>query len=176
MGIIVPSKITPTLYIHKEPCNSYKQHSLEFLAINPRGEVPTLVDGEHVFTDRAAILTYLASTHSDPGTPKTPSSYWSSEVIELGTASTPQTLKEDTIQGHKSLEFLDLQLGKEKWLTLGRPTIADIRVFVYVALVAIGGIWLEKYANVRRWIEDIKLLKGLIPIDGLDDSLYKRRQ
>jgi hypothetical protein len=71
--------MTPKLYSYKESGNSYKvhllaallhidleiieldflndqQHSPEFLAINPRGEVLTLVDGEKTFTDSAAIL------------------------------------------------------------------------------------------------------------------------
>jgi glutathione S-transferase len=232
MATIAPSTTTPTLYTYKESGNSYKvrllaallnielehreldflndqQHSPEFLKINPRGEVPTLVDGENIFTDSAAILTYLAGSHPNPGSSSTPSSYWSADVVEqakivdwlafaaswvqygvftarailsfkgpyngLGTASTTQTLKEATIRGHKSLEILDLQLGKEKWLALGRPTIADIGVFVYVALAPMGDISLEGYKNVKRWIEDVKNLDGFIPIDGLDDPLYRRR-
>ncbi|KAF2119508.1 thioredoxin-like protein [Lophiotrema nucula] len=228
----VPSESAPTLYSYKESGNSYKvrllaallditldireldflndeQHSPEFLAINPRGEVPTLVHGEHIFTDSSAILTYLAGTRSDPGSEQLPSSYWASDVADqakivdwlvfaaswvqygvctarailsfkglyngLGTASTEQTLQEATIRGHKSLEILDIQLGKAKWLALGRPTIADVGVFVYVALAPMGDISLEKYANVRRWIEDIKRLERFIPIDGLDDPLYRRR-
>ncbi|KAF2800264.1 glutathione S-transferase protein-like protein [Melanomma pulvis-pyrius CBS 109.77] len=232
MGSTAPSKTPPTLYTYKESGNSYKvrllaallnidlshreldflndqQHSADFLAINPRGEVPTLVDGPHIFTDSAAILTYLAGTHPDPGASNTPSSYWSSDAIEqakivdwlafaaswvqygvftarailsfkgpyngLGTASTEQSLKEATIRGYKSLGILDLKLGEERWLALGRPTIADIAVFVYVALAPMGDISLEKYANVRRWIEDVKSLEGFIPIDGLEDPLYRRR-
>lgn len=35
----------------------------EVNAINPSGKVPVLLDGDHVITDSAAILTYLADKH-----------------------------------------------------------------------------------------------------------------
>ena len=42
-----------------------EQHQPPFLAINPRGEVPVLVDGELVLRDSAAILVYVAGRHGD---------------------------------------------------------------------------------------------------------------
>jgi glutathione S-transferase len=95
----------PKLYTFEESGNSYRirlpaalqdielqhieldflndqQHSPEFLAFNPKGEVPAFVDGDKVFTDSAAILVYLAGTHLDKGSNKAPSSYWSSDVVE----------------------------------------------------------------------------------------------
>ena len=40
--------------------------SAEFLALNPEGLVPVLVDGERVFTQSLAILEYLEETHPQP--------------------------------------------------------------------------------------------------------------
>lgn len=216
----------PTLYSYKESGNSYKvrllatflgvkldivevdflgneQHGEKFLSINPKGEVPTLVDGDLVLTDSAAILVYLAGKHPNTG-------WWSSDVIEqalitdwlafsaswlqygvftarailsfggpyngLGTASTEQTLRESQTRGNKSLQVLDKRLSQNQWLTLGRPTIADIAVFVYVALAPMGDISLEPFTHVRAWIERIKALPDFIPIDGLDDPLYRRKE
>ncbi|KAJ5183622.1 hypothetical protein N7492_001238 [Penicillium capsulatum] len=215
----------PTLYSYKESGNSYKvrllaaflgiqldivevdflgdeQHGEKFLAINPKGEVPTLVDGDLVLTDSAAILVYFAGKHANTG-------WWSSDVVEqahitdwlafsaswvqygvfiarailsfggpyngLGTASTEQTLRESQTRGIKSLQVLDKRLAQNEWLALGRPTIADIAVFVYVALAPMGDVSLQPFANVRQWIERIKGLPGFIPIDGLDDPLYRRK-
>ncbi len=42
------------------------QRSAEFLALNPEGLVPVLVDGERVFTQSLAILEYLEETHPQP--------------------------------------------------------------------------------------------------------------
>jgi glutathione S-transferase len=92
-----------------------------------------------------------------------------------GTSSTEQTLAEAKVRGNKSLEILQKRLGKEKWLALGRPTIADTAIFVYVALAPMGDISLDPYPAVKRWIEDIKKLPRFIPIDGLDDPMYRCR-
>ena len=181
---------------------SDEQHSEKFLKINPKGEVPALVDGDIVLTDSAAILVYLAGKYSDKNT------WWSEDLVEqakivdwlafaaswmqfgvftarailsfkgpyngLGLESTEQTLKEAKIRGHKSLAILDGVLKDREWLANNRPTIADIAVFVYVALAPMGDISLEPYPNVRTWIERIKDLPNFIKIDGLDDPLYRR--
>ena len=179
----------PKLYTFKESGNCYKvrlfaslldipiqeieidfrgaeHHSPEFLTINPKGTLPTLVHGDHVFTDSAAILTYLAGTYPDEGSTVTPSSWWSSNVVEqahvvdwlafasssiqfgacsarsilltpncdVNNASTKHALAEAKTRGDKSLSILEKRFKEEKWLALGRPTIADVAVFVYIAL------------------------------------------
>jgi len=220
--------MAPKLYTYNESGNSYKvrllasilnieleeveidffneqHHSDEFLNINPRGTIPTLVDGDKIFTDSSAILVYLAGTHPDPGSSKTPSSYWSSDIVEqaqivdwlafaaswvqfgtckargivsfpeLGGDGTEQILADAKIRGHKSLVILNKRLEKEEWLALGRPTIADIAVFVYVALAPMGDISLEPYPAVKSWIARVRGLPNFIPIDGLDDPFYRRR-
>lgn len=228
-----PFIMAPKLYTMIESGNSYKvrllaallsidleqveidlangQHrTAEFLSINPRGEVPTLVDGDKTFTDSAAILVYLAGTHPDQGSSgQTPSSFWSADIAEqakivdwlafaaswvqygvftargilsfqgtynaIGSKVREGALEEATTRGHKSLQILQKQLEKEDWLSLKRPTIADIAVFVYVALAPMGDVSLEPYPAVLAWIARIKKLPGFIPIQGLDDPMYRRR-
>ncbi|GLK66416.1 glutathione S-transferase family protein [Hansschlegelia plantiphila] len=217
--------MTAKLYTYEQSGNSYKvrlllsflqvevehieidfigdeQHGPEFLKINPRGEVPVLVDGDRTFRDSASILTYLAGTHSK-------SSWWSDDVSEqaaiidwlafasswvqygvftarailsfkgpyngLGTESNETTLREATIRGVKSLEILETALKDNEWLALGRPTIADIAVFPYVALAPMGDISLEPYPAIRAWIGRIRQLPNFFPIAGLDDPDYRRR-
>lgn len=41
--------------------------SPEYLALNPNGAIPTLVDGEFVLTESRAIMQYLASTKPEAG-------------------------------------------------------------------------------------------------------------
>ena len=67
--------------------------------------------------------------------------------------------------------MLDQQLEKNEWLVLGRPTIADISVFAYVALAPMGDISLQPYPHVRAWIERIKKLPGFFGMEGLDEPL-----
>jgi len=59
-----------------------EQHQPDFLKINPRGEVPCLVDGDKVFADSSSVLTWLAGKYGDTGKEDGPSSYWSSDLYE----------------------------------------------------------------------------------------------
>jgi len=210
----------PKLYTWKASGNSYKvrllaalldiklelieidylndqQQSPEFLVMNARGTIPVLVNGEKTFTDSAAILVYLAGLRSDPNTNKTPSSFWSNDVVEQATivdwlafaaswiqtgiataryivnfaskgdsTSRQQILAMTTTKGYKSLEVLQTTLCENEWLALGRPTIADVAVFAYVALAPTGNISLDPYPAVKSWISRVRSLPGFIPIDG----------
>lgn len=80
-----------------------------------------------------------------------------------------------TVRSDKSLEILDTSLSGVAWLANGRPTIADLCVFVYVTLALMGDIDLSPYKNVLAWIERIQALPGFVPMKVLDDPLYRRR-
>ena len=212
------------LYTHPESGNSYKvrlllafleldiehinvdlmtdeQHGPAFLKINPRGEVPVLVDGETRLRDSAAIMMYLAGLHPDSG-------WWSIEPAEQGLitewlafasswvqygvftaravlsfgipanglpADFPHdVVAEARVRGEKSLQILNTDLEEREWLACSRPTIADIAVFPYVALAPMGDISLEAYTNVLAWIERFKSLPRFFAIEGLDDPNYRR--
>ena len=43
-----------------------EQKSPEYLAINPRGHVPVLLDGDTVVTETLAVLSYLDSAYPTP--------------------------------------------------------------------------------------------------------------
>jgi glutathione S-transferase len=59
----VPHALLETTGVPFEPVmvklHKGEQQSPEYKAINPRGQVPVLVDGEHVITQIVAIITYL---------------------------------------------------------------------------------------------------------------------
>ncbi|KAK0533335.1 Glutathione S-transferase, C-terminal domain [Tilletia horrida] len=175
-----------------------------FLKINPKGEVPTLVtpDGK-VYTDSAAILTFLAGKIRPEAGYWSTEVEEQADIVQwlafaaswlqfgvftarailsyggayngLGTAQDAHLLAEAKIRGHKSLKILNGELAERDWLSLGRPTIADIAVFVYVALAPMGDIALDEYTNVVAWIDRIKALPGFITIPGLEDPLIRRR-
>lgn len=220
--------MAPKLYSNKDSGNCYKirllaalldiplehvemdffndqHHSPSFLAINPRGELPALVDGNKVFADSASIMVYLAGTYPDRGSTKGPSSFWSYDVaeqaaivdwlafsaswIQFGVCraramvsfnwpinASEEMVSDAKVRGDKSLQILEQRLEKEDWLALGRPTIADVSIFVYAALAPMGDVSLDHYPAVRAWIKRMRSLPGFIPIEGLDDPMYRRRQ
>ena len=67
----------------------------------------------------------------------------------------------------KILDVLNGHLATRDWLACARLTIADIACFPYVALAPEGGVALEPYAHVGRWIARIKALPGYIGMPGI---------
>ncbi len=212
------------LYSHPESGNSYKvrllfsflevpyqcidvdlmqdeQHQPSFLAINPRGEVPALVDGNVTLCDSAAILLYVAARHG-------PRPWWSDAVDEqarimewlafaaswvqygvftarallsfgISANGLPadyrgESLEAAQMRGRHSLEILDSHLRTREWLACARPTIADIAVFPYIALAPMGDVSLTPYPAVCDWINRFKALPRFQPIVGLDEPGYRR--
>jgi glutathione S-transferase len=115
-----------------------------------------------VFTNRA-ILSYNGPYNGLGNNQK-----WPQSKLEV-------FLEEGAIRGNHSLKILEQRLETNKWLVLGRPTIADISVFVYIALAPMGDILLEPWEAVRAWIERVKKLEGFLGIEGLEDPLVRWR-
>lgn len=130
-------------------------HSLHYLAID---KITFLKVQYGVFTARA-ILSFQGAYNG------------------LGPNTTSSALEEAKVRSYKSLKILDQWLGEQgrEWLALNRPTIADLAVFVYVALSPMGDIDLKPYPEVLNWIERVKKLPNFIPIDGLEDPMYRRK-
>ena len=176
------------------------QHQPDYLAVNPRGEVPALADGDVLLRDSAAILVYVAAKHG-----VTP--WWSNDpaeqaeivewlafaaswvqygvftaraVVSFGIPANglppdyQENLEGARIRGRRSLEILNEHLATQDWLACNRATIADIAVFPYVALAPMGDIALDLYPKVRVWIDRVRSLPGFIPIAGLDDPEYRK--
>jgi glutathione S-transferase len=158
--------------------------SPSFLKLNELGQVPVLVDGETIIRDSQAILVYLARQHGDEWLPTDAVSMsqimqWLSVAANeiangLATARvyhlfgrTEIDLDRATLQAHKILTLLNSHLSDRQWLECGRPTIADIACFPYVALSGDAKISLEPYPNVRSWIDRIQQLSGYIGMPGL---------
>jgi len=161
---------------HKKP---------EFLALNPFGQVPVLVDGDTVLADAQAILVYLARQYSGEAWLPLEAEPMSQVVRWLSTAAGeirqgPESARlyhlfnitnlnlERTMQKSEFiLSQLNAHLGDRDWLALGHPTIADVAVFPYVALAPDGKIDLNAYPNVLAWIDRIKHLPGFIGMAGI---------
>lgn len=178
-----------------------EQHHPPFIDLNPRGEVPVLVDGGLTLRDSAAILVYIAGKHGG-------GLWWPDEVaaqakvmewlafaaswVQYGVFTARalvafgipanglppdfagEPLAAARIRARRSLEILEAELVAQDWLALDRPTIADIAVFPYIALAPMGEVSLEPYGAVRAWIARIKRLPGFISMPGLEDPMYRR--
>lgn len=55
-----------------------------------------------------------------------------------------------------AIQLLDRAIGTRKFLVNDRYGIADIAVFAYTHVAAQGGVSLESFTNVKRWIANVE--------------------
>ena len=163
-----------------------EQKSPEFLALNPFGQVPLLVDGEVQLADAQAILVYLARQYGGEqwlpldALPMAQVIRWLStaagevrqgpenaRLYHLFGAGTNINIERATQKSAFILTQLNQHLSLRTWLEFERPTIADVAVFPYIALARDGKIDLDPYPNVLAWIERVKQLSGYISMNGI---------
>lgn len=198
-----------TLYGHEISGNSYKARLLlsllnleyewvrvdlmkgehkspEYLAKNPFGQVPFLVDGEVQLADAQAILVYLARQYGgEKWLPLDALSLaqiirWLStaagevrqgpenaRLYYLFGAGTNINIERATQKSEFILTQLDQHLSDRPWLEFDHPTIADVAIYPYIALARDGKIDLDAYPHVLSWIERVKQLPGYIPMTGI---------
>ena len=154
-----------------------------FLALNPRGQIPTLVDGDVTVWDSQAILVYLARRYGEAWLPVEPAAM--AEVMQwlalaenellfgLARARAVKCFARDfdlassQAYGHEGLKVLEKRLAGHAWLAAGKPTIADIACMPYCALSWMGGIALDDYPSVRAWIDRVRALPGFVAMEGI---------
>ncbi len=155
-----------------------------FLSLNPRGQIPVLEDGEIIIWDSQAILVYLARRYGgddwlplDP-VPMAEAMQWlavSENELLFGLARARAVklfgrswnLSECQQYGRAGLDVMEAHLANRQWLAAGRPTIADVACFPYVALAPEGEIPLDGYHNVLGWIGRVQNLPGYTGMDGV---------
>ena len=178
-----------------------EQHQAPFLSVNPRGEVPVLVDDDVTLRDSMAILVYLATRYDERRQWLPKDSAGTASVMEwLAFAASwiqfgvftaralvsfgisgnglPHTFKGDLeearLRGTTSLTIMEQQLSGRDWLCGDTPTIADVACFPYIALAPMGDISLEPYPAVQAWIARFKKLPGYLTMPGLEDPDYRK--
>ncbi|MEZ9460808.1 glutathione S-transferase family protein [Vibrio splendidus] len=165
------------------------EHKKEpFLTLNPLGQVPVIEDNDIVISDSNAILVYLARRYAPDFLPSDP--MLEAEVQKFLTLAAgeiafgPAAARLITVFGapfdaqfcqivaEKALTKLDTLLANKDFLVGGRPTIADIAVYSYVAHAPEGNVSLDKYPNVLRLLSNIENLDGFKAMPRTAVGLY----
>lgn len=153
-----------------------------YLAINPAGQVPAVVDGNVdgnvAISDSNAILVYLARKYAPSFLPENPvheaqiQKYLSLAAGEIAFGPAAARLinvfnaKLDRDFAHsiaeKALARLEADLAGKDFLVANTPTIADVAIYSYIAHAPEGDISLAAYPNVRRHLKNIESLKGFV--------------
>lgn len=155
-----------------------------FLKLNPRGQVPVLVDGETVVWDSIAILSYLCRKTDSQLLPNDALSLarvmqWlavSENEILYGLARArainlfgrPFHRNSTRVMAIDALKLIDGQLQGRQWLATESFTIADIACYPYVALAHEGDIDISRFPAIQAWIRRIRELPAYIDMPGMD--------
>ena len=145
-----------------------------FLAINPMGQIPVMVDGDLVLTESLAITLYIARLHGGPLAPANDAetalmeqwALFATSSIEgpaLEIAMAFGKGAEQTSDGaaliakaadalRRPLARLDIQLLGQDWLMGNRFTAADIMVEECVRYAQPHPTLLSAYPAVSAWI------------------------
>lgn len=147
----------------------------EYLAINPNGNVPLLVDGDLTLTENAAILGYIAEQNPDAGLLGDGSIRGRAEVMRwlaylnsdvhgaFKPIFSPANFMPDPscaealgaqarLQVASHLERLDRQMTGKEWL-VGARSVADPYLFVMLRWAVGKNIAIDRFRNLSRFLE-----------------------
>lgn len=145
-----------------------------YLAINPAGKIPALIDGEHTMTESLAINMYLAKKHSlgqlYPTKPEDEAKMWqwtlwaASEVDpSLGLIMGPRLFNRGELAQADAAEaklqnafkYLDNALAGREWLIGNSFSVADINVGTVMDGFQRSKVDFSNYPNLTAWLSRI---------------------
>ena len=145
----------------------------EYLAINPNGRIPALVDGDLVLFESMAINLYLAKTYGGKLYPNDPHdearaiqwTIWGMTELEphlipmvLHKVFLPEDQRDPTVVSNaevaveRPLGVLDAHVSDREYLLGGDFTIADLNLAGALATANFVKFDISKFENATRWL------------------------
>jgi glutathione S-transferase len=168
----------PYDYVALDP-KKQEHRAPAYLAINPHGKVPALVDGSQTFFESAAILLHLGIKYGveknlfppGGGQPRADAISWTVwGVADLGTfllqylyhgMATPISFKKEDqskaaadyglMQHTRQMDTLEARFADREYL-LGSFSIPDIAAASWLAMGGMFGLKYEKHPRVAAWL------------------------
>ena len=154
----------------------------EFLAINPNGRTPVLVDGDFTLWESNAIMQYIAGKKPNTMWPEGARvradiarwqfwqvAHWSDgcagflfeNLVKklLGMGETDMAvLNKAEAAFHRDAAILDAHLAKHQFLATGALTLADFAVASFLHYAVAAKLPWDRYNNVQAWYARIEAL------------------
>ena len=160
--------------VHSVNLVASEQKTPEFLAINPNGRIPAIVDDGFAVFESGAILIYLAEK---TGLLMPSDAQGRSRVIQwlmfqmggigpmMGQANVfyrylpekiPVAIARYQNECRRLFEVLDRRLGEAEWLAGKEYSMADIANWCWVRTYKWSGVSIDELPNLRRWLDAMK--------------------
>jgi glutathione S-transferase len=158
-----------------------------FLAKSPLAQVPVLeLDDGRLISESFAILFYLAQ--GSPWWPAAPFAQaqvltWLSfeQALHMrpiaqrrlhlslrrDKSETDPDMRACKTEALEALRLLDTRLrqqGPDRWVAADHPTIADVALYPYTRMAPLGGLDLDAFPDVVRWLARVEALPGYQPL------------
>ena len=161
------------------------RQTADYLALNPLGQIPVLVDGDQVICDSTAILIYLVEKYASdsPWLPRTPRGRadvqrWlsiASGEVRFGPAiaraicqfKADGDLPRAQAIAARLFKFMEKHLADRHYLAAEHPTLADLACFAYIAHAPEGGIDLTPYPAIGAWLDRVRAIPGFFDMAAL---------
>lgn len=153
-----------------------------YLAINPLGQVPTLLDGTIIVRDSIAIIQYLERVYAPnkgwmptDATARARVDEWfavTSGVMFRG-PNMARLIKLFKMPGDhdaavatsiKLFNMMEEHLRDRTWLVGTSPTLADIACYSYIAVANEGELDLSPYPSINTWLASVQGIDGFVDI------------
>ena len=157
-----------------EVADATRRKSAEFRTLNPLGQIPVLRDGDVLLADSNAIMVYLVKRYAPtsdwlPDDPVTAAAVQRWLSIAAGEVRYGPAMARGALQWNmpgdpvlaaeiagRLLGFMEQHLSDREWLAASHITLADLACYSYVAHAPEGGIPLNPYPCVRRWLARVE--------------------
>ncbi len=158
-----------------------EQKTPEFLAINPNGKIPAIVDHEGPsgaplsLFESGAILTYLADKAGKLIAPPGPERYLALEWMFFNAGGVgpmtgqlsyhtsyapekdPKAIERFTKEVQRLFGVLDKRLGEARFLVGEEFSIVDVMNFTWPRSAVVRlGLDVTEFANLKRWLDEIE--------------------
>jgi glutathione S-transferase len=163
-----------------------KNDQPDYLAMNPNGRIPTLVDGDYVLWESNSVMRYLcmAYGHNSPVYPQSPKARAAVDRWLDWTLSTLQPVdrpvfwglvrtlpeKRDLVQIQKDVDaegvvwrVVEAQLATRRFIEGEQFTVADIALGAFARRwLGVEGVTKPKLPNLERWFGEIAQRPGFV--------------
>jgi glutathione S-transferase len=140
-----------------------KNNEPEYLAMNPNGRVPTLVDGDYVLWESNSVMRYLCMAYRNdtpiyPAQPKARAGVdrwldWTLSTLQPVDRPVFWALVRTPVEKRDVVwRVVEAQLANRRFIEGDQFTLADIAIGAYARRwLGVEGVTKPKFQNLERW-------------------------